>query len=251
MLWSVFWGVLRLLFACIQYINTCKLPFSLSGFSLKSTTHRAIVSGLCSSYINALKHRWYSTSVLYHLWLKFASEQHKCKAKKQADLKSTIQWNKPFREAGLGCAYERVRHCLEAHTLGGRGNLPPTPHRQHWLLVLQARPNQPQYGSLSVSWDTKSDLHWVWLARQSLCLIIQHTNVEWYTAVTPTAGQSYALMCCSQQNYSSEYLICWIPEPSTCVHTLHSTPRLYLPRGYTTVTREADAANDVHCKCGS
>ena len=71
------------------------------------------------------------------------------------------------------------------------------------------------------------------------------------TAVTPTAGQSYALMCCSQQNYSSEYLICWIPEPSTCVHTLHSTPRLYLPRGYTTVTREADAANDVDCKCGT
>ena len=180
MLWSVFWGVLRLLFAFIQYINTCKLPSSLSVFSLKSTTHRAIVSGLCSSYINALKHRWYSTSVLYHLWLKFASEQHKCKAKKQADLKSTIQWNKPFREAGLGCAYERVWHCLEVTLhFGARGNLPPTPHRQHWLLVLQARPNQPQYGSLSVSWDTKSDLHWVWLARQSLCLIIQHTNVEW------------------------------------------------------------------------
>ena len=33
---------------------------------------------------------------------------------KQADLKSTIQQNKPLREARLGCVFEQVEHCLGA-----------------------------------------------------------------------------------------------------------------------------------------
>jgi len=40
------------------------------------------------------------------------SKHHKHKAKMQADLKSTIQWNEPLRKVRLGCGFERVQHCL-------------------------------------------------------------------------------------------------------------------------------------------
>ena len=36
--------------ACTQYIYTCKLPSSISGFRLKSATYGALGSGLCSSH---------------------------------------------------------------------------------------------------------------------------------------------------------------------------------------------------------
>ena len=37
--------------ACTQYVYTCKLPSSISGFRLKSMTYRALASGLCSNHI--------------------------------------------------------------------------------------------------------------------------------------------------------------------------------------------------------
>ena len=37
--------------ACTQYIYTCKVPSSISSFRLKSTTYRALASGLCSSHV--------------------------------------------------------------------------------------------------------------------------------------------------------------------------------------------------------
>ena len=59
--------------ACIQYIYTCKLVSLFSSFRSKSMTYWALTSGLCMCA------------------LMFVFEQHKCEAKKQADLKSTIQ----------------------------------------------------------------------------------------------------------------------------------------------------------------
>ena len=37
--------------ACTQYIYICKLPSSISGFRSKSTTYRALASGLRSSHV--------------------------------------------------------------------------------------------------------------------------------------------------------------------------------------------------------
>ena len=37
--------------ACTQYIYTCKLPSSISGFRSKSATYGALASGLHSSHI--------------------------------------------------------------------------------------------------------------------------------------------------------------------------------------------------------
>ena len=37
--------------ACTQYIYTCKLPSSISGFRSKSMTYGALDSRLCSSHI--------------------------------------------------------------------------------------------------------------------------------------------------------------------------------------------------------
>ena len=54
MLWSVFWGLLRLLrlfFVHSQYIYTYKLPASISGFKSKSTTYGALASELHSSHV--------------------------------------------------------------------------------------------------------------------------------------------------------------------------------------------------------
>ena len=53
MLWSVFWGFMRLFFvhAHSTYNTTCKLPFSISGFRSISTTYGALASGLHSSHV--------------------------------------------------------------------------------------------------------------------------------------------------------------------------------------------------------
>ena len=68
MLWSVFWGLLRLLFT-----------HAYSAYIIASCSFRLAVSD-------------------WKVWC----TGRLCKAKKQADLKSTIQWNKPLKEARMG-----------------------------------------------------------------------------------------------------------------------------------------------------
>ena len=44
-------GPVALFRACTQYIHTCKLPSSISGFRLKSTTYGALASRQHSSHV--------------------------------------------------------------------------------------------------------------------------------------------------------------------------------------------------------
>ena len=113
MLWGMFWGLLRLLFlACIQYIHTFKL---LSLFS--SLMYGALVN--CTVVLHKIKCALNCVSSINE-------------AKKQADLKSTIQWNEALREARLGCEW-RTRftwsYLNEFSTVWG----PLTLLLQHWL----------------------------------------------------------------------------------------------------------------------
>ena len=195
--------------------------------TMLSLAEKDIYQLLCSShYVHTnfdtkFNHRWYSTSVLYHLWLNLASKQHKRKAKKQADLKSTIQWNKPFREAGLGCAYERVRHCLEALTFGGPGQSAPAAHHP---------PPPPSVGS--------TDCACASLASQTQSTPVRITFEKWSTLglackTMPVLDYPahWCLMIYSCHFHSRTELctnvllpaklfkwaldgLCWIPEPS-------------------------------------
>ena len=80
---NCFWGSF-FVHAYSTYIP-CKLPSLFRDFNVR----RGLAGGLCSSHIKFLN----------------LHQQHKHIAKKQADLKSTIQQNEPFREAGLGCEW--------------------------------------------------------------------------------------------------------------------------------------------------
>ena len=77
-----------LLFVHAYSTYITKLLSSFSGFRSKSTMYWALASRLHSRHVRCTT-------------LKFASEQHKREAKKQADLKSTIQRNELLREARL------------------------------------------------------------------------------------------------------------------------------------------------------
>ena len=69
--------------------NTCKLPPLISGFRSKSTTYRALASGLCSSHVR---------------WLCIISVSSiKTQSKRAGWLQSKIQRNQPLKEARVEC----------------------------------------------------------------------------------------------------------------------------------------------------
>ena len=83
---NCFWGSFLCMHTVHTWLASCHLYL---GISEKYDVRGALASGLCSSHVK-----------IWNL-----HQQHKHKAKKQADLKSTIQQNKLFREAGLGCEW--------------------------------------------------------------------------------------------------------------------------------------------------
>ena len=99
--WSVFWGLLRLLF---------------------THAYSIYIIASCSFCLAVSDQKVWCTGQL-------------CKAKKQADLKSTIQWNKPLKEARIGYEWwtrsyvvERAQHCLGPPShWGPRTNFPCCP----------------------------------------------------------------------------------------------------------------------------
>ena len=75
--------------ACTQYIYTCKLLSSISGFRSKSTTYKALASGLRSSHV-----RWLCI---------ICASSIKRKAKEQDDFSRKYRKTNPLKESRLEC----------------------------------------------------------------------------------------------------------------------------------------------------
>ena len=63
------------------------------------------------------------------------------------------------------------------------------------VLVLQARSNQPQCGSLSVSRDTRSDMHWNWLGLACKTMPVLDYPAHWCLMIYSCHSHSRTELC--------------------------------------------------------